>query len=301
MRVPKTDDLIETELKERNKKLAEHFKSDAIIIKSPIKFGLDDVIRFEIENLHKSPIDRPKVLVVLLETNGGYIEVVERIYRVMRNHYGIVNFIVPNYAYSAGTVLVLSGDDIFMDYYSVLGPIDPQMENENNRFVSGLGYLAKYEELLGRINGAPDPDAVRGELAYLIKKFDPAELFDLEQSQKHAEELLVDWLSRHKFKDWNETETAKKPVTDQDRKDRAEQIAKVLGNPDHWHSHGRGIGMQDLRDDDIKLKIKDFGGDAALNQLVRNYYELFIDFCKQKRANTPEHTVLHTRNGVRRV
>ena len=69
-----------------------------------------------------------------------------------------------------------------LDYYSVLGPIDPQMENENDRFVSGLGYLAKFEELTGKINTASSPDAVRAELAYLLKKFDPAELFDLEQA-----------------------------------------------------------------------------------------------------------------------
>jgi ClpP class serine protease len=55
---------------------------------------------------------------------------VERIVSVFRKHYDIVEYVVPNYAYSASTILVLSGDEIYLDYYSVLGPIDPQMEDE---------------------------------------------------------------------------------------------------------------------------------------------------------------------------
>ncbi len=51
---------------------------------------------------------------------------------VMRKHYKEVSFIVPSHAYSAGTVLVLSGDKIYMDYYSVLGPIDPQYPDLEN-------------------------------------------------------------------------------------------------------------------------------------------------------------------------
>src|SRR6185437_3311709 len=126
------------------------------------------------------------------------------------------------------------------------------------------------------INRATSPEEVRAELAYLLKKFDPAELFDLEQARSHSEDLLVSWLSQHKFKDWKETETTKKPVTDADRKARAKAIAETLGNPTRWHSHGRGIGLRELESDEIKLKIIDFGKDGELNKKVRGYYDLFI-------------------------
>jgi Serine dehydrogenase proteinase len=304
VRTPKTSDIIERELKDYNTKLGDHLKSDALIIKSPIRFGLDDAIRSEVENLYPKRLTlskRSETLSVLIETNGGYIEVVERIYNVFRKHYKLVNFIVPNYAYSAGTVLVLSGDEIYMDYYSVLGPIDPQMENENDRFVSGLGYLAKFQELTTAINSASSPDEVRAELAYLLKKFDPAELFDLEQARSHSEDLLEQWLSTHKFKDWKETETQKKPVTDVDRKARARAIAETLGDPMRWHSHGRGIGLKELGGDDIKLKVVNFGEDTELNEKIRSYYEFFIDYCKKMGVNTLNHTVLHSRNGIRRL
>ena len=58
---------------------------------------------------------------------------IQRIAETLRHHYDRVEFIVPNYAMSAGTVLVMSGDAIHMDYFSVLGPIDPQVRDETGR------------------------------------------------------------------------------------------------------------------------------------------------------------------------
>lgn len=294
------NDLIEAELRAHNEKLSEHFRSDSIIVKSPIRFGLDDLIKSEIEELHSSSATRPTNLTVLLETTGGYIEVVERIYNVFRRFYDHVNFIVPNYAYSAGTVLVLSGDEIFLDYYSVLGPIDPQMESENDRFVSGIGYLAKFEQLTKEINAASSPDTVRAQLAYLLRKFDPAELFDLEQARDHSEDLLEEWLSKHKFKHWQVRETSGTQVTDQDRRDRAKEIAHILGNPERWHSHGRGIGIRELTGDEVKLKINDFGLDRDLNGKIKVYYDLFLDYCKRLGISGPGHVVLHCASGLKR-
>jgi len=96
--------------------------------------------------------------------------------------------------------------------------IDPQLENENDRFVSGLGYLSKYQDLVDTINKASSAEQVRAELAYLLKKLGPAEFFDLDQARKHSEELLESWLSKHKFKNWNETESNKTPITEIERK-----------------------------------------------------------------------------------
>ena len=88
----------------------------------------------------------------LITTTGGFIEVVQRIVATLRKHYSIVDFVVPNYAYSAGTVLVMSGDAIHMDYYSRLGPIDPQVETPGGQSVSALGYLERYDQLLRKAN-----------------------------------------------------------------------------------------------------------------------------------------------------
>lgn len=303
MRAPRADDYIVALLIKRNSDLAKHFKSDVIMIKSPIRFGLDDHIRHEVENLHNDEKKRPNRLTVILETTGGFIETVERIYNVFRKHYEIVDFIVPNYAYSAGTVLALSGDEIYMDYYSVLGPIDPQFETEDGRFVPGLGLLQKFEELTEYINScdASQPQKYRAQLAYLLTKFNPGDLFHLEQARDHSISLLEEWLPRHKFKNWTKTNSHGRKVTERMRKDRAIQIAKLLSKPERWHSHGRGIGFRELTSDEIKLKVVNFGQHADLNEKIRHYYELLLDYCRKLRCADDRSTVIHTTNGLRRI
>jgi len=295
----KTDDVVAEALETANAAMASAFSAEVIAFRSEMRSPLDDVIRSEVEHLkamEKRPTDK---LVVVVETVGGFVEVVERIVSVFRRHYNTVEYVVPNFAYSAGTVLVLSGDDIFMDYYSVLGPIDPQYENEHGELVPGMGYLAKYRELMERINEPrkPSDPEPRAELAYLIKKFDAAKLFHIEQAVEHSRALLREWLPKHKFKDWTKTETRGVAVDDTLRTQRADQIAEVLGDASRWHSHGRGISIRELASDDIKLKINDFGAEPKLNANVRNYYSLFVDYANKKGAKS----VLHTRRGLRRL
>jgi hypothetical protein len=90
------------------------------------------------------------------------------------------------------------------------------------------------------------------------------------------------------------------PVTPEMRRDRAGAIAECLGNAERWHSHGRGIGIKELTSDEIKLEITDFGTVNDLNTKVRNYYDLFIDYCGKVGAGSPEASVIHSRSGLRK-
>ena len=56
---------------------------------------------------------------LMLTTTGGSATEAERIVNVLRNFYDDISFIIPDYAYSAGTILSMSGDNIYMDYYDV--------------------------------------------------------------------------------------------------------------------------------------------------------------------------------------
>ena len=94
--------------------------ADVLGIFGPIVTGVEHRVRTAIEQL---PARREK-LAVVLQTPGGSIEVTERIVNVIRKHYKEVTFIIPDVALSAGTILVMSGDAIMMDYFSCLGPID---------------------------------------------------------------------------------------------------------------------------------------------------------------------------------
>lgn len=279
--------LVNFVLSDMNKKVGDALEGDCMFIWCGMQSPLDDELRVVIEDMvsqgNNSDDGLKDRLIVILETNGGYIEVVERMVSVMRKHYREVYFVVPGHAYSAGTVLVLSGDKIFMDYYSVLGPIDPQYQDEDGQLLPGAGYLAKFEELMKQINRSRSrsPNATKAELAYLIKRFDPAKLFHIEQAIEHGQSLIMEWLPKYKFKNWKITKTRKKRVTAEMRRERAKQVAKMLGKAERWHSHGRGISMRELEDNEINLLIDDFGKDQELNEHIRNYHGLAVDFARK--------------------
>ena len=108
---------------------------------------------------------------------------------------------------SAGTIFCMSGDKIYMDYSSSLGPIDPQVWN-GKQWVPALGYLDKVEELLEK-----DRKGALTKAGFLIlQSQDLAMLSRCEQAKALTITLLKKWLVDHKFKDWatHQTDPIKK-------------------------------------------------------------------------------------------
>lgn len=273
--VIESNSYIETELVDRLRKIEAEFGADVITTIDPIGAPFDDIIRQQMDQLR----NKAKNLLVLLETEGGSIETTERIADLYRHHYGEgeVSFLIPNFAMSAGTILVMSGDRILMDYYSILGPIDPQVQNAEGTWVPGLGYLEKYKEFVAKPRkGTLTP----AELAFLIDKFDPAHLHWLEQAREHGVDLLKKWLLQYKFKDWTHTQGRGVPVTDQMKIRRAKEIAKKLNDTKVWRSHGRGLSLDVIRER-LNLRVEDYGREVALMSLkgaVESYYGLLKDY-----------------------
>lgn len=214
-------------------------------------------------------------LYVLLTTTGGSLNPVKRIVNIFRNFYKEVNFIIPDYAYSAGTVMCCSGDKIYMDYYSVLGPIDPQVRNKDGKFVAALGYLDKINELIEK--------AKRNELTnaefIILKDFDLAELRAYEQARDLAIDLLVEWLPKYKFKNWNIHSSSQTPVTEEDKRSRAIEIAQNLSDNKEWKSHGRPISRVELGR--LKLQIDKLEDNQEAYKAVTAYHELMTDYVQK--------------------
>jgi Serine dehydrogenase proteinase len=248
---------------------------DALSWNGPLTFGADTAARRLIEERRKT--DPSTALTVVLTTTGGVVEVVQRIVATIRHHYKVVNFVIPDYAYSAGTVLAMSGDAIFMDYFSRLGPIDPQIVR-NDRLVPALGYCERYDDLIKK-SADPNTPLTDAEISVLIGAFDQAELHEFEQARELSIELLKDWLARYKFKNWNKTETRKTKVTAARKKERAAEIARALSDTRRWHSHAAGISAKVLRDE-LNLKIDDLDDPTYLDrkQAVTNYQHLLEDY-----------------------
>ncbi len=205
----------------------------------------------------------------------------------VRKHYSVVDFVIPNSAFSAGTVFAMSGDSIHMDYYSRLGPIDPQIETQAGRGVSALGHLEKYRELIDKATAGTITTA---EVQLLIDGFDQAELYHYEQAQALSISLLEEWLAKYKFKNWTQTDTRGLPVTEQMKKDRAAEIGRKLNDTKRWHSHGYGISMEVLRRD-LDMRIDDYEVDPVRCMRIRSYYGLLNDYMMRRGAGGTIHVV----------
>ena len=271
-------ELLEKQLDERAASLEAVTKSDVIAIHGGITLGVDDRLRVTIEARHAVNSRSDRVTIVLT-TLGGYIEVVRRMVDTLRRYYGEVEFIVPNFAYSAGTIFVMSGDAIYMDYYSRLGPIDPQVPSQDGtKMVPALGYVERYEELIAKADSGHLNTA---ELHVLIGSFDQAQLYQYEQERELSISLLQEWLCRFKFKNWKFTETRKRRVDDELKAKRAKSIAASLSDTRRWHSHGHGIS-KDVLQSDLKLHIDDFGNVEDLSNCIRNYHGLLTDYMSRR-------------------
>ena len=242
--------------------------ADVVALVSPILPGLDLRLRDAIE----AAGERKGSVAVILDTPGGIVEVVERMVATLRSNYGDVTVVVPDRAMSAGTIFALSADRIMMDYFSCLGPIDPQIEKDE-KLVPALSYLNQFERLNQK---AEDGNLTAAEYA-LLSKLDLGELYQFEQARELSVELLVKWLSSYKFKGWGKTETRGIDVTEEMKEERARQIAGLLNETARWHSHARGIDVKTLRDE-VGLRIDDLAAEPDLYGFIRTYFDLLKDY-----------------------
>ena len=177
----------------------------------------------------------------------------------------------------------MSGDKIYMDYYSVLGPIDPQIQNKEGKWVPALGYLDKINELIQK---AQNNTLTQAEFI-ILKDFDLAELRAYEQAKELTIDLLKKWLVKYKFKTWTKHKSGE-DVTQKEKEDRAEEIADNLSNNRIWKSHSRPINIEAL--EKLKLIINDFGEDQILTKSLRAYHRLVADFVTKNNLNVLVHT-----------
>lgn len=242
----------------------------------PIDPSCLKLFRDLIEQVKQSNPTRNK-LGLIVQTPGGSAEAVEKMVEIMRHHFDEVFFIVPEVAMSAGTILCMSGDKIYMDYASSLGPIDPQVKGKEGQWVPALGYLDQYENMLEKSRNGT---LTAAEFA-LIQNIDLAQLMRFEQARDLSVTLLKEWLAKYKFKDWelHRTDPDKlgQKVTPEEKQIRAEEIARQLGDHRLWHSHGRMISLATLQNV-LRLEIDDYSDDHDLKNKIEGYYGLLLDY-----------------------
>ena len=182
-------------------------------------------------------IDGPK-LDILIHSPGGFAEAAESIIEEIRHKFGYVRFIIPSYAKSAATMMVMSGDEILMDEDAELGPIDPQMYTRNG-VTPAQAIKQQFEKAAEEIFKDPRMGQVRFPILQLLG---PGLLAQCDNASALSNNLVRDWLSKYMFR------------TLADGPAKADSIATYLSNHGAFKSHARRVKLEDLRTYDLAVK-----------------------------------------------
>lgn len=154
----------------------------------------EDIIGF-MELLHN--VKRGENVDLLLHTGGGDLDAAEKLINLVRatiGHDAQLRAIVPDYAKSAGTLMVLGANEIVMGESSELGTIDPQVDQQD---LSGhvlthsvLVYIDAYKEARSELEKHPDNPANR----MMFERFDPTVLREFKAIEARARACAQDLL-----------------------------------------------------------------------------------------------------------
>ena len=218
-----------------------------------ISINLEDVDGFS-DLVESISIDQNDVD-VLIHSPGGSPEATERIVEILRTHFSNVSFLVPHSAYSAATMLALSGDEIILHHSACLGPIDPQINGVPARALR-RGF-DKIKETLKE----EGPEALPVYLPLLEKH--SLEIFEIaEDYEKLSRELVTAWLQEFMFKN------------DENKQPEVDNAVAFFSNYDIHRTHSRALTYRKLQY--LGLNINPAPPDLQL--LMREAYVLLSGF-----------------------
>lgn len=236
----------------------------------PIDLNFSDLLPFHdlLSNLHGDSVD------VFLETPGGDGVVARDMVEMLHDRFKHVAFIVPGWAKSAGTIMVMGGHEILMGPTSALGPIDAQLTFEGKRFsadalLEGMRAIQDEVGATGQLNQALIP---------MLQRISPGDLQNARNAMDFARVTVREWLCKHKFKNWmtHRTTNIGTAVTDEDRERRASEIAAELSKHQRWKTHNRSLRLADL--EAMRLEVVDYSKDPKLSDPIQRYYVMLRFF-----------------------
>ena len=245
----------------------------ANIIAPPVSanISIDNSDDFVFEELLRSiPADK-KNLDILLVTPGGSAEKVARFVNILRNRFENIAFILPYLCQSAGTIFCLSGDELVMSEGACIGPIDPQVPGRDGRYVPAQSILTLLEKIQSdgaamQAQGLP-PNWTDVQL---ILNMDPKEVGNAHNASNFSIELVTEYLKNYKFQGWKTHSSSGLPVTEDQKQQRAKEIAAALCDHKRWLSHSREITRAMAKD--LGLRITHPEDDPAFDRSLRRFW-----------------------------
>ena len=228
-------------------------------VKSPIHS--DDVMAF-VDLLHNMPPSED--IDLLLHTGGGSGDTAEKLISMVRHKVdqATLRIIVPDFAKSAGTMMVLGADYVVMSDSSELGPIDPQADfadsNGAVRLQAVQNYLDAYEEYTTTLGS--DPGNAVAQI--MLAKLDPAIVTLCRAAKDRARQSAENLLKKGMFRNggpWTKT-------------------ASELLDTKRWLSHSQMISREDAQDPQIGLRV------SYLEPQSEQWQEYWNLYCLQRLA-----------------
>ena len=250
-----------------------------VVSPTSVSISIDDSDDLPFSEMLASLPKSIKDIDIVLVTPGGYAKQVAKFVNKLRPRFDSIGFIILNKAMSAGTIFAMSGDEIIMAAQSQIGPIDPQVPSKNGELLPAQSLLTLIDEIQKR--GEEQINAGKKPLwtdLHLLSSLDPKEIGNAINASKYSVQLVEQYLSDYKFKNWNIHSDGITPVTDQEKKDRANDIAELLCDNSKWKIHGHAI-TREAAWDVCKLRITHSeeieGLDRAMKRLWALFYWIF--------------------------
>lgn len=217
-------------------------------------------------------VDTSLGLDLLIHSPGGSVTATESLIHYLRSIFGAdIRVFVPQLAMSGGTVMALTGKEIWMGKHSNLGPIDPRFGN-----IPAVTLIDEVKRAFKEVK--EDADKIK-IWAPILGQISPTLLSQAKQAIDLSKAIAIRTLMDGMFKG------------DSNGKRKAEKIARELTNVKTHKEHSRHIHADDCKK--IGIVVKNLEDDDQLQDLVLSVHHAFVITL----ANTNAGKIIENHNG----
>jgi hypothetical protein len=201
-------------------------------------------------------MDWSKGLSLVLHTPGGAPGAAETIVEYLHSKFARFEVIVPTYSLSAGTMIALAADHLYMGRQSQLGPTDPQLLMQG-RAISAQSVLDQFAAARGDI--LLDPKVAPAYMP-LLGAMAPSLVQEARYAIDYTRNMVERWLTRRSSRGGSQLTGT--PT----------EIAAYFGDASTHKSHGRRIGRDEVRSKG--LSVDDLEANQDLQEAVLSLYHM---------------------------
>lgn len=196
------------QIQQRNELIISDFRkkrgniSIQILLNPMTRRGVDivyDIIRSPQFQEKRKECSKPDDIDVIVDSFGGDADAAYHLAKMIHSNFsGNIVYIIPRYAKSAATLLVCGGDKIVLGETSELGPLDPQIRQEDGNYISAKAVQATLELIKSHLKKG---DKYGLELATILaSRLNPLTLGQYESTINIAQDYQKELLLMRMFK-----------------------------------------------------------------------------------------------------